>query len=107
MTGVGFLTGPIVVIQQAADSCSAFDPCVAVDVCFHRNDQPVFEALMIAFLVIMVQEFANTVSQRIFPEENHLFQTLFFDASYKALGVGVRKGRQLHRIVTMRRSVFG
>jgi hypothetical protein len=32
---------------------------------------------MIAFFVKMVQEFANAFPQRIFAEQNHLFQTLF------------------------------
>src|SRR5215831_8384290 len=45
---------------------------------------------MIAFSVKMVQEFVNAVPQRIFAEENHLFQTLFLDASYKTLRVGVQ-----------------
>ena len=38
--------------------------------------------------------------QRIFSEENHLFQTLLLDASYKTLRVGVQiwgSRRQLHR----------
>lgn len=61
---------------------------------------------MIAFLVKMVQEFANAVPQRIFSEENHLFQTLLLDASYKTLRVGVRKRRQLHRIESMRSNVL-
>ena len=48
----------------------------------------------------MVLELANAVPQRIFSEENHLFQRLFRDASYKTLGVGGQiwgSRRQLHR----------
>jgi hypothetical protein len=42
------------------------------------NDQSVVEPLMVPFSMIMVQELANAVPQRIFSEENHLIQATAF-----------------------------
>src|SRR5215471_6357669 len=45
---------------------------------------------MIALLVIMIQELANAIPQRIFSEENHLIQATFLNSPYETLGVGVQ-----------------
>jgi hypothetical protein len=62
------LRGPVVVIQQATQFFSPRNPLPRIDSSFHRNDQPVFQALMIALLVIMVQKLVNAVPQCIFTE---------------------------------------
>jgi hypothetical protein len=58
---------------------------------------------MIAFLVIIVQELANAVPQRIFPEKNHLIRADFLNSPYEVFGLGVQiRGprRQLDRFDT-------
>ena len=48
---------------------------------------------MIPLVVIMVQELANAVPQRIFSEESHLIQAAFLNSPYKSLGIRVQIGR--------------
>ena len=57
---------------------------------FIRNDQPVFQALMITFQMVMLQKLANAGPQRIFTEENHLLQAAFLNRPYKTFGIGIQ-----------------
>ena len=62
---------------------------------------------MIALLVIMVQELANAIPQRIFSEENHLIQAAFLNSPYEPFGVGIAESRRLQIVWETRRGGSG
>src|SRR5437016_2974779 len=78
-----------VVIQQSAQPLATLNSSSRIHRCY-RNDQPVTEALMISFIMIMLHEIADTAPQRVFTKEDHLLMTLFLDRSYESFRVGIR-----------------
>ena len=56
----------VVKIQQATQTLFPPDYAVRPWLYAGRNDQPVFQSLVVSFLVIMLNEFGNSLSQRAF-----------------------------------------
>jgi hypothetical protein len=76
---------PIVVIQHTAQSLAPPDCSRIRKVARFWNDQAVAQPLVIAFVMIMRNEFVNPFAQGILAKENHLIQAGFFDTAYESL----------------------
>ena len=73
--------------QEAAESFVADD--VSIDVHRTRIDKLVANALVITLGVVVSEEFAESLAERLAPEENHLAQALCLDALYESLSVRI------------------
>jgi hypothetical protein len=54
------------------------------------TDQPVFQALVIPFSLVVLDEVLNRRPQRMFSKQDRPLQTAFLDAAGKPLGVSVQ-----------------
>jgi hypothetical protein len=70
--------GPVIVVEQSAETASALDRSAPVRETGIREDEPIANALMISLTVIMRDEFPNCCAKRVFSEQNHPFQTRLF-----------------------------
>ena len=68
----------MVILQDAAESLSTVDGSIVSASFIARIDDRVGQPLMVAFLVIMRDEFSNSVSQGTLIEEDHFIETLRF-----------------------------
>ena len=82
----------MVVAEQSSQTFAAFDVAGRVADFVTGIDQPVFQTLMIAFLVIVRREFGKCLPQGCFAEEDHAVQAFRFQAQHKALDVGIAIG---------------
>src|SRR5215467_11895869 len=62
---------PIIVVQHPAQPLTALNRSTITSMRVIRDDQPVAETLMVAFCMIMRDEFVNPFAQRAFAEEDH------------------------------------
>jgi hypothetical protein len=97
----------MVVPQQPAESLSTLNLAFAAADFVARLYVFVTEPLMMSFGVIMDKEFANSVSQRRFSEEDHSLKAFRFQGAEKSLQMSVHPRRQLHLIATMGVKLFG
>ena len=65
----------MIVPQQAAESLATGDGAVVVRLLRERHDEPVAQALVIGFVMIMVRELAHCSSERRFPDQNQSVHT--------------------------------
>ena len=87
----------VVVLQQATEPLTRQDAAVADDLSRHRHDQLIAQALMVALVMIMLDELADGSPERLFTDENHPVQAGFLDRPYEALRVRIEirgTGRQ-------------
>ena len=83
----------MVVPQQAAESLVALDLTILPANFITRCDDLVVEALVISFLVIMLQELADSGAKHLLAEEDHFQETLFLEASHETFDVRRQIGR--------------
>jgi hypothetical protein len=69
----------IVIVEQAGQTLPPSDSSRFSGDRFQWSDKPIPEALMVPPSVIMCNELPNRVAQGIFPEEDHLLQTVLLD----------------------------
>src|SRR5262249_17762691 len=62
---------PIIIVQHPAQPLAAQNRSTITSMRLIRDDQPVAETLMVAFCMIMRDEFVNPFAQRAFAEEDH------------------------------------
>jgi len=85
--------GAIVVLQQSTEPLTRLNAVVAARVGCYRRDQLIAQALMVAFVVIVLDEFGDGSPERPFTDENHSVQTGFLDRPYEPLRERVEVGR--------------
>src|SRR4051812_30341110 len=80
----------MVIAQQPAQAFTALNFTLGiVDVwACHRDGVP--QALMISFAMKVEQKFTNCDSQRVFVEENHLFEAFFLNRAMEALNPSIQ-----------------
>ena len=64
-------SGPVIVVQHAAQALTTLDLSRASEVAGFGTDELVSQSLMIALAVIMSNEFLNGFPQRLLAEEDH------------------------------------
>jgi hypothetical protein len=87
----------VVVSQHAAEALPAPDIAIPLTDLAAGIDDPVFQSLMIAFLVIVVDELFQGPLQCSPTEEDHSVETLGLEGSHVAFNLGVQiwtPGRQ-------------
>src|SRR6478672_8783862 len=87
----------VVVLQQPTQPRPTRDSPVAASRTLDGEEQPVAHALMVAFVMIVLDEFVNDLPERAFANEDQLIETGFLDRPHEAFRVGVeirRTGRQ-------------
>jgi hypothetical protein len=89
--------GSVVVLQQASEPFTRQNATVADGRGRYRYDQLIAQALMVPFVMIVLDEFADGTPKRLFTDENHPVQARFLDHPDEALRVRVGVSRQLHR----------
>ena len=70
----------MVVAEQSAETFAAFDAADRITDFVTGIDQPVFQTLMITFLVRVRREFGKCLSQGCFAKEDHAVQAFSFQA---------------------------
>jgi len=75
----------MVILQQSTEPLPRHNAAVAARLGRDRRDQLIAQALMIAFVMIVLDEFADGSAERRFTDQNHLVQTGFFDRSNEPL----------------------
>jgi hypothetical protein len=91
----------VVVPQQTAKPFPALDRASDLADLFTWFDDPVLQALVIAFLVVVDQELADGVSERLLAEEDHAVEQLLSQEPHEPLDVWRevgRPGRQSNRL---------
>lgn len=69
----------MIVLQQPAESLAAFDFAVGVTERFFRLNQPVLQALMVPFGMIVANILVDGMPVHLCTEEDHPVETFFFD----------------------------
>ena len=92
----GLLRRATVIIEQPAESRSTANPRDAVDL-GRASDECVVESLVIALTVVVRDVFRNRASEMPLPDRNRPIETLLFNGSHEAFGVGIRIGRPIRR----------
>src|SRR4029453_16415169 len=85
--------GSVLILQQATQPRTTRNRAVAASFPLDREEQPVAHALMVAFVMIVLDEFANHVPERAFANDDQLIQTRFLDRPHEAFRVRVEIGR--------------
>jgi len=70
------------------------------------NNETIVESLVVPLEMIMRHKLANRIPQRVFTKEDHLPQAILPNRSDEPFRVSIRIHGQLHRMVSVRRSVF-
>ena len=86
----------LVVIQQATEPWTPTDSALASTKC-PALDEPILEALMIPFPMIVIDEFLEGPSEMALPERYDPIEALVFDRPHKSFGIGVGVSCRLHR----------
>lgn len=84
--------GTTVVPQEAAQSLAAPDRTLNLTDSPFRDNQAVFQPLVISFGVIMFNELPHRLTELVLAEEDDLVQAFGFDGSYESLGQSVQVG---------------
>ena len=69
----------MVILQQSSEPLTRHNAAVAARLGRYRRDQLIAQALMVAFVMIVLDEFADGSPERPFTDENHPVQTGFLD----------------------------
>ena len=69
----------MVKVEHATKQLAATDVSVIGSISQARPDQPVFEALMIPFLMVVHHVFNDRPTQRCMPNKDHSIQALLLD----------------------------
>ena len=85
-------SGPVIVVQHAAQALTTLDLSRASEVAGFWTDELVSQPLMVALVVIMSNEVLNGLPQRLLAEEDHAIQAGLLDAAYKSLRIGADLG---------------
>src|SRR5215471_20929234 len=72
---------PMVVVQHPAQTLTAQHRSASICVRPLRQDQPVAESLVVSLVVIMQNELLDPFAQSLFPEPDHPFQTIYYEAT--------------------------
>ena len=91
--GPALCGGPVVELQEATQPRTTRNRPVAASRPLDGEEQPVVHALMIAFVMIVLNEFVDDVPERAFANEHQLRQTRFLDRPDEAFGQRVEIGR--------------
>jgi len=94
----------IVVMKQPAEPLTAFDGTGLWPDALSSLDQSVVQALVVSFVVVMLDELVDCSAQRRFSEEDHAVQAGFLDRSYESLRESVQvwgTGRQPNGLDTL------
>ena len=94
-------SGPVIVVQHAAQALTTLDLSRASKVAGFSTDELVPQSLMIALTVIMSNEVLYGCPQRLLAEEDHAIQTGLLDAAHKSFRDSIQIWRsrgQLHRL---------
>jgi hypothetical protein len=75
--------GSVVVLQQSTQPRTTRNRPVASRP-LDGEEQPVFHALMVAFVMIVLNAFVDDVPERAFANEDQLLQTRFLDRPHEA-----------------------
>ena len=67
--------GLVVVLQQSTQPRTTRDPAVAASGPLDREEQSVAHALMVAFVMIVLDEFVNDLPERAFANEDQVIPT--------------------------------
>jgi hypothetical protein len=89
--------GTIVILQQSTEPLTRLNAVVARRLGRSRRDQLIVQALMVALMMIVLDEFVDSSPERPFTDENHPVQTGFLDRPDEPLRERVeirRTGRQ-------------
>src|SRR4051794_4608152 len=73
----------VVVIQQSAETLASFHFSALVDEFWIRADELVFEALMVAFAVVMHGELRRCATNRAFAKQDQPFQARLLNRAHK------------------------
>ena len=109
-TGVDYLgwicrrsgSGSVVVIQQSAETLTSFHFPALTDEFRLRTDQLVAESLMVAFAVVVHDEFTCRTSDRGFAKQDQSLHARLLDRAHESLRVGVRMSLQMRRMATLK-----
>ena len=82
----------MIVPQQATQSVAALDYAVGLADALLGLDQPIGQALMIPFAMVVSHELLDGTTQTGLAEENHPLQALRLDRSHESLGDGILLG---------------
>ena len=84
--------GSVIVLQQSTQSRTTSDRSVSASRCRDGEEQLVAEALMIPFMMVVLDELANRSAQRVLAHKNQSVQARFLDRSHEALRVRIEIG---------------
>ena len=73
--GADLCRGSVVVFQQSTQSCTTRNRPVAASGRSDGEEQPVAHAFMVAFAMVMLDQFLNRVTERAFANEDEPIQT--------------------------------
>ena len=83
----------VVVLQQSTQPRTTRNRPVAASRPLDGEEQTVPHALMVAFVMIVLDEFVNDLPERPLLNEDQLIQTRFLDCPHEAFRVRVEIGR--------------
>ena len=79
----------IVVVQQSAESFATLDLAIDATDMHVRFYQPIPQALMVPFRMIVIEELVHGSAHRLLPEEDHAIQALTLQTSHESLHVRI------------------
>lgn len=91
----------MIILEQAAETLAAFDFAVGRPDGLVWLNQPVLQALMIPFGMVVVNVLVDGMPKHLCTEEDHPVETFFFNRSDKAFRKGIQVGtsrRQANRL---------
>lgn len=82
----------MVVAQETAQSLPTCDLARLLSHFLARYQNPITQSLVIAFLVVMLQELGNRPPQHRFAKEDHAVETLLLNRSVESLELRIEVG---------------
>ena len=89
----------MIVVQHSTQPRAALDGCSTSSDKLFLDDEPIFQTLVVALVMVVQHKFVDGLPHGAFAEQNHSFQARLFDGSHKALRVRIqirRARRQFH-----------
>lgn len=82
----------MIVLEQSAKPLSTFDLSVNASDFFTRLNDRVAQSLVIALMLVVLQELIDRIAHRTLPEEDHTIQALVLQTAHEPLNKRIEIG---------------